>query len=75
MEYTQIIERKMKTEIINTLRASYVAEVNKIALNVQIMLANPMAIHDHTDYAGAIEAELDKMSTYQDRIDALNTIK
>ena len=65
----------MKTEIINTLRASYVAEINKIALNVQIMLANPMAIHDHTDYTGAIEAELDKIAAYQDRIDALNLIK
>lgn len=61
----------MKTEILNTLEASYKAEINKIALNVQIMLANPMAIHDHTDYAGAIEAELDKIAAYQDRLEAL----
>lgn len=65
----------MKTEILNTLEASYKAEINKIALNVQIMLANPMAIHEHTDYAGAIEAELDRLSVYQDRLEALRVFR
>lgn len=61
----------MKTEVINTLEASFKAEIAKRVLNVQVMLANPMAIHEHTDYTGAIEEQLDKIAEYQDRLEAL----
>lgn len=62
-------------KIIETLEASFKAEIAKRVLNVQVMLANPMAIHDHTDYTGAIEAELDKISAYQDRLEALQACR
>ena len=58
-------------KIIETLEASFKAEIARRVMNVQIMLANPMAIHDHTDYMGAIESELDKIAEAQDRLEAL----
>ena len=58
-------------KIIETLEASFKAEIARRVMNVQIMLANPMAIHDHTDYMGGIESELDKIAEAQDRLEAL----
>ena len=36
------------------------------------MLANPMAIHDHTDWMTAVEAEIAQIAEYEDKLEALN---
>jgi hypothetical protein len=43
-------------------------------MNIRIMLDNPMAIHEHTDYMGAIEQELTQIAEYQDKIEALKYV-
>jgi hypothetical protein len=43
-------------------------------MNILIMLANPMAIHDHTDLLGAIETELGHIAEYHDKLEALNEV-
>jgi hypothetical protein len=40
-------------------------------MNVDIMLNNPMAIHDHTDLMGAIEKEIDQISEYMDKLEVM----
>ena len=40
-------------------------------MNVEIMLNNPMAIHDHTDWMSAMEAELAHIAEYEDKLEAL----
>ena len=40
-------------------------------MNVEIMLANPMAIHDHTDLMSAIENEIKQISEYEDKLSVL----
>ena len=62
-------------KIIEILESGFEAEIARHVLNVQIMLANPMAIHDHTDYMGAIESELDKIAEVQDRLQALDACR
>jgi hypothetical protein len=42
-------------------------------MNVDIMLSNPMAIHDHTDLMGAIEKEVELIAEYQDKLEIMNT--
>lgn len=64
----------MKLEIYNALIKQFEAGVEKHAMNVRIMLENPMAIHDHTDFMSAIELELTQVAEYQDKIEALNYI-
>lgn len=64
----------MTNEIIKTLRNHFEAHVDKHAMNVRIMLDNPMAIHDHTDFMGAIELELTQIAEYQDKIEALDVV-
>ncbi len=42
-------------------------------MNIDIMLNNPMAIHDHTDLMGAIEKEIDLMAEYMDKLEVVKT--
>lgn len=64
----------MRKEILNTLRKQFEANIEKHVLNIRIMIDNPMGIHDHTDFMGAIELELAQIAEYQDKLEALDHI-
>jgi hypothetical protein len=61
----------MKEIIVNTLKASFEASIQKHKLNIDIMLNKPMAIHEHTDFMGAVELELAQIAEYEDKLEAL----
>lgn len=61
----------MKASIIAALKLQFEALVLKHKTNIEVMLANPMAIHDHTDIMSAIEGELEHISEYEDKLEAL----
>jgi len=61
----------MKENIVNALRAHFEAHIVKHKMNVEIMLAKPMAIHEHTDFMGAVELELAQIAEYEDKLEAL----
>jgi hypothetical protein len=42
-------------------------------MNVDIMLSNPMALHDHTDLMDAIEKEVALIAEYQDKLDIMES--
>jgi hypothetical protein len=62
----------MRTEIISVLKQHFEAHILKHKMNVDIMLTNPMAIHDHTDLMGAIEKEIELIAEYQDKLEIMN---
>jgi hypothetical protein len=64
----------MIDDIKHVLRKQFEANIEKHAMNVRIMLNNPMAIHDHTDFMGAIELELGHIAEYKDKLEALENI-
>ena len=66
-----MINRK---EIIHTLMDYYESAINKHILNVEIMLENPLAFHDHDKFNEAVEAQLDLITESKDRKDALLTV-
>lgn len=61
----------MKENIVNALAASFIASIQTHKLNIDIMLNNPMAIHEHTDFMGAVELELAQIAEYEDKLEAL----
>lgn len=63
----------MRKEIIETLKQHFEAHILKHKMNVDIMLNNPMAIHEHTDLMDAIEKEVDHISEYMDKLEVMNT--
>ena len=62
----------MKENIVTALKASFEASIQKHKLNIDIMLNNPMAIHEHTDFMGAVELELAQIAEYEDKLEVLN---
>jgi len=61
----------MKETIVNALKAHFEAHIVKHKLNIDIMLNKPMAIHEHTDFMGAVELELAQIAEYEDKLEAL----
>jgi hypothetical protein len=64
----------MKDEITHVLRKQFQAGIDKHAMNIRIMMKNPMALHEHTDFIGAIELELEKIAEYKDKLEAMEHI-
>ena len=63
----------MRQQIIGVLKQHFEAHILKHKMNVDIMLANPMAIHDHTDLMDAIEKEVALIAEYQDKLEIMET--
>jgi hypothetical protein len=62
----------MKQQLVEALAAHFSSHILKHKMNVQIMMNNPMAIHDHTDWMDAVEKELGTIAEYEDKLAALN---
>jgi hypothetical protein len=61
----------MRKEMIDVLKQHFEAHILKHKMNVDIMLANPMAIHDHTDLMTAIEEEVAHIAEYMDKLEVM----
>ena len=61
----------MRTEIISVLKQHFEAHILKHKMNVDIMLSNPMALHDHTDLMDAIEKEVAQIAEYMDKLEVM----
>jgi hypothetical protein len=63
----------MRKEIIGVLKQHFEAHILKHKMNVDIMLSNPMAIHEHEDLMDAIEKEVALIAEYHDKLEVMNT--
>ena len=61
----------MKQKIVESLKLHFESHILKHKTNIEIMLNNPMAIHDHTDFMGAVELELAQIAEYEDKLEVL----
>jgi hypothetical protein len=61
----------MRQEIISVLKQHFEAHILKHKMNVDIMLNNPMALHDHTNLMDAIEKEVAQIAEYQDKLEIM----
>jgi hypothetical protein len=64
----------MKDRIKQVLQKQFQAGIEKHTMNVLVMMNNPMAIHEHTDFMGAIELELGHIAEYKDKLEAMEHI-
>jgi TusA-related sulfurtransferase len=62
----------MRQQLIEAARAHFESNIHKHRMNVEIMLNNPMAIHDHTDWMTAMETEIAHIAEYEDKLEVLN---
>ena len=63
----------MRKQILESLQSHALGQLNKHKMNVEIYLANPVGVGEHSDILETIEKELDMVAKYQDQLDILDT--
>jgi type I site-specific restriction endonuclease len=58
--------------IIEAVKQSAQASINRHMVNINTMLEDPRSIPEHTDVVGAIEQELLKIASHMDILEAVN---
>jgi TusA-related sulfurtransferase len=61
----------MKEKLIKAARLHFESHIEKHRMNVEVMLNNPIAIHDHTDWMTAMETEIAHIAEYEDKLEVL----
>ena len=61
----------LRKKLIRASAVHFESHIEKHKMNIEVMLANPMAIHDHTDIMSAIELELAHIAEYEDKLEVL----
>ena len=61
----------MKDQLVKAAKLHFERHIEKHKMNVEIMLNNPMAIHDHTDWMTAMETEVEHIAEYEDKLAVL----
>ena len=62
----------MREQLIKALLAHAKGDIAKHKANIEVYLANPVGIGEHSNIVEAIEGELDMIAKYQDQIDIIN---
>ena len=62
----------MREQLIKALLAHAQGDIAKHKANIEVYLANPVGIGEHTNIVEAIEGELNMIAKYQDQIDIIN---
>ena len=62
----------MMEQLIKALLAHAQGDIAKHKANIEVYLANPVGIGEHSNIVEAIEGELDMIAKYQDQIDIIN---
>ena len=62
----------MREQLIKALLAHAQGDIAKHKANIEVYLANPGGIGEHSNIVEAIEGELNMIAKYQDQIDIIN---
>lgn len=62
----------MRQQLIQASTLHYQAHIQKHRINVEVMLNNPTAIHDHSDIMEAIEKEVAQIAEYMDKLEVMD---
>ena len=62
----------MRDQLIKALLAHAQGDIARHKANIEVYLANPVGIGEHSNIVEAIEGELDMIAKYQDQIDIIN---
>jgi tetrahydrodipicolinate N-succinyltransferase len=62
----------LRDDLLKASKKRFEAEVEKHRVNVENMLNNSVGVGEHPDIMDSIEAELDKMASYHDKLEMLD---
>jgi hypothetical protein len=61
----------MRQQLIAASKLHYQAHIEKHRVNLEVMLANPTAIPEHSDIMEAIEKEVAQIAEYMDKLEVM----
>ena len=61
----------MRNTLIKAVKTHAQGHVDKHVANIEVYLANPAGIGEHSDIVEAIEIELEQIAKYQDQLDII----
>ena len=62
----------MRDQLLKAITSHAKGEIERHRANVEVYLNNPAGIGEHPDVLAAIQTELDKICTNEERIDIIN---
>ena len=62
---------EMKQRLIEASKEHFRSHINKHRMNIEVMLNNPTAIHEHSDIMEAIEKEAAYIAEYMDKLEVM----
>ena len=62
---------EIRIQLIEASKEHFLSHIAKHRMNIEVMLNNPTAIHEHSDIMEAIEREVEKMAEYQDKLEIM----
>lgn len=65
----------MNEYIRNALKAKYTGDLAEAEANIRIYLRNSVGIGEHSDIIGAINEQVEKAVTAQEKLDYINSLK
>ena len=61
----------MRNQLLQAAKLHFESHIEKHRMNIEVMLNNPIAIHDHTDWMSAMENEIAHIAEYEDKLEVL----
>jgi hypothetical protein len=61
----------MRQQLIEASKEHFRAHIIKHRMNIEVMLNNPTAIHEHSDIMEAIEKEAGHIAEYMDKLEVM----
>ncbi len=64
----------MRRQIKDALIKGYGGEIAKAKANIEVYMRNPVGIGEHPDIVAAIDSEVEKAATAQEKLDFVETL-
>ena len=61
----------MRQQLIDASKEHFRAHISKHRMNIEVMLNNPTAIHEHSNIMEAIEKEVEYIAEYMDKLEVM----
>ena len=61
----------MRKQLIKASKLHYEAHIEKHRMNIEVLLENPTAIHQHEDIMDAVEREAALIAEYMDKLEVM----
>lgn len=63
---------QLRDKLLKSVKSHAQGHIDKHLANIEVYLANPAGIGEHSDIMEAIEMELEQVAKYQDQLDIVN---